>query len=106
MSLPRVDFWCASGGQLGLFAELGMFLRPEPAAVAPIPPERLGRLWNAWSSTDMLSFPAEGRVAGAHDSDFGWPGTPGTTHLAYLREPDFFRTLAAQVEVHTRAGRR
>lgn len=104
--IPRVDFWCASAGQLGLFAELGMFLRRESPARVPVPVERLGYLWNAWSSTDVLSFPAEGRVAGAHDADFAWPGNPATTHLAYLREPDFYRTLAATVEAHCRRPRR
>lgn len=104
--IPRVDLWCASGGQIGLFAELGMFLREQSPAEVPVPAPRLGYLWNAWSSTDVLSFPAEGHIAGAHDADFAWPGAPTATHLAYLREPDFYRTLAAVVEAHCRPGRR
>ena len=32
--MPRVDFWCASGGQIGLFAELGMFAGGPPEAVS------------------------------------------------------------------------
>lgn len=98
--LPFVDFWGVSGGQVGLFAELGMFLAlPSPALVG-VPPSRLGVLWNAWSSSDVLSFPAEGRVARAQDSDFAYTGTLAGTHLAYLRDPVFYQTLAAKVSVH------
>jgi len=103
--VPRVDLWCASGGQLGLFAELGMFLTEARPAIDPIPADRLGYLWNAWSSSDVLSFPAAGRVAGAHDSDFAYPGTVATTHTAYLKDPAFFRTLAAKVQMHAARGR-
>ena len=99
--MPRVDFWCASGGQIGLFAELGVFAGGPPEGPSErVPEERLGYLWNAWSSTDVLSFPAEGRIAGAHDSDFAFPGGPGANHMAYLVEPDFYRTLAAKVRAH------
>jgi hypothetical protein len=68
-----------------------------------VPPERLGYLWNAWSSSDVLSFPAHGRVARAHDSDFAYSGNVTTVHTAYLRDPAFYRTLAAKVQVHTRS---
>lgn len=99
--MPRVDFWCASGGQIGLFAELGMFAGGAPGGPTEgVPQLRLGYLWNAWSSSDVLSFPAEGRIAGAHDSDFAFPGGPGANHMAYLVEPDFYRTLAAKVRAH------
>ena len=99
--MPRVDFWCASGGQIGLFAELGMFAGGAPGGPTEgVPQQRLGYLWNAWSSSDVLSFPAEGRIAGAHDSDFAFPGGPGANHMAYLVEPDFYRTLAAKVRAH------
>ncbi len=100
--MPRVDFWCASGGQVGLFAELGMFAGGAQGAASGVPTERLGYLWNAWSSSDVLSFPAQGRIAGAHDSDFAFTGTPGANHMAYLVEPDFYRTLAAKIRAHCR----
>ena len=103
--MPRVDFWCASGGQLGLFAQLGMFVADGDAALAGVPPERLGYLWNAWSSSDVLSFPAQGRVARAHDSDFAFTGSPVANHMAYLTDEAFYRTLAAMVRAHCRLGR-
>ena len=121
-SLPFVDLWCSAGGQVGLFAQLGVFLDAQgeaqgdesceaggdagASALAPVasprglPPERLGYFWNAWSSSDVLSFPAEGRVAGAHDADFAYAGAATTTHLAYLKDPAFYRTLAAKVAAH------
>jgi hypothetical protein len=103
--MPRVDFWCASGGQLGLFAQLGMFVADGDAALAGVPPERLGYLWNAWSSSEVLSFPAQGRVARAHDSDFAFTGSPVANHMAYLTDEAFYRTLAAMVRAHCRLGR-
>ena len=129
-SLPFVDLWCSAGGQVGLFAQLGVFLdaqgdaqgdewgdargdasseaggdagagaRAPVASPRGLPPERLGYFWNAWSSSDVLSFPAEGRVAGAHDADFAYAGAATTTHLAYLKDPAFYRTLAAKVAAH------
>ncbi|WP_199849770.1 hypothetical protein [Blastococcus sp. Marseille-P5729] len=95
----RVDFWCASASQLGLFADLGVFLDPA-AAGCGVPAERLGYLWNAWSSTDVLSFPAEGRVRGAHDVDFTFIHGPTANHMAYLSDPAFFRAMAAMIAVH------
>ncbi len=100
--MPFVDVWASSGGQIGLFAELGLFLAGPSPALVGVPRRRLGYLWNAWSSSDVLSFAAQGRVARAVDSDFAYTGTPPSTHLAYLRDPDFYRTLAAFVEVHSR----
>ena len=126
-SLPFVDLWCSAGGQVGLFAQLGVFLdasgdasgdawddaggdagagvlapgvTPPGASPRGVPPERLGYFWNAWSSSDVLSFPAAGRVVGAHDADFAYAGAATTTHLAYLKDPAFYRTLAAKVAAH------
>lgn len=94
----HVDLWCAAGGQLGVFADVGVLLDPGEHQV-PLG-GRVGYLWNAWSASDVLSFPAEGRVPAAHDTDFGFSGTPAANHMAYLREPDFYRTLAAMVAAH------
>lgn len=100
--VPRVDFWCCSGGQIGLFAQLGVFLEATLPEVAGLDATRVGYLWNAWSSSDILSFPAEGIVPGAVDCDFAFPGSVASTHLAYLHDIDFYRTLAAKVAVQCR----
>jgi hypothetical protein len=98
--LPRVDFWCSAGSQVGLFAQLGVFLDTTTADSVTLDEGRVGYFWNAWSSSDMLSFPAEGRVVRAHDSDFAFPGGPTSAHLAYLTSEAFYRTFAAKIEAH------
>lgn len=102
----RVDFWCASGGQVGFFVELGVFLEATDPAARPFAADTVGYFWNAWSSSDVLSFPTEGRVPGAHDSDFAYDGTLIANHMSYLHDPAFYATLAAKVAVHTRGRRR
>ncbi|HNV13665.1 MAG TPA: hypothetical protein PLZ83_05855 [Dermatophilaceae bacterium] len=102
--MPRVDLWCASASQIGLFAELGMFVAEGPPSVVGVPADRLGYLWNAWSSSDVLSFRAEGWVAGAHDTDFTFSGSLGANHMSYLTDPTFYRTLAAKVRAHCRSA--
>ena len=102
----RVDFWCASGGQVGFFVELGVFLEATDPGARPFTDDTVGYFWNAWSSSDVLSFPTEGRVPGAHDSDFAYDGTLVANHMSYLHDPAFYATLAAKVAVHTRGRRR
>jgi hypothetical protein len=102
----RVDFWCASGGQVGFFVELGVLLEATDPDARPFTADTVGYFWNAWSSSDVLSFPTEGRVPGAHDSDFAYDGTLIANHMSYLHDPAFYATLAAKVAVHTRGRRR
>lgn len=122
--MPAIDVWCAAGGQVGLFRRLGVFLdagRPDGGAgefeggvgereggaeregehrAATLCDAGVGYFWNAWSSTDLLSYPAAGWVADAHDTDLAYPGTVATTHNAYLSDRAFYRILAAQVVAH------
>lgn len=98
----RVDFWCAAGSQVGLFGELGLFLEGHHAPPLALPDSpHLGYFWNVWSDSDLLSFRAAGIVPGAHDTAFPLGGRLQSDHLAYLHHPDFYRTLAAKVAVHT-----
>ena len=83
----RVDFWCASGGQVGFFVELGVFLEATDPDARPFADDTVGYFWNAWSSSDVLSFPTEGRVPGAHDSDVAYDGTLIANHMSYLHDP-------------------
>lgn len=105
--MPHIDVWCAAGGQVGLFRRLGMFLdsAPEGGPVA-VGAAGVGYFWNAWSSTDLLSYPAADWVADAHDTDLAYPGTVATTHNAYLSDRAFYRILAAQVVAHGSLRRR
>ena len=100
----KVDVWCAAGPQLGLFAQLGVFLEESTPDAVPLA-ERVGYLWNVWSASDILSFPASEHIGCAHDTDFGYARGVASSHLAYLVDENFYRTLAAKVAVHTAPGR-
>lgn len=97
----RIDFWCAAASQVGYFEELGLFLESAPdrgpGPTAYPPSEHLGGWWNVWDHADLLSFRAEGVIDGVDDSAFFAAGTLATDHYRYLRNVDFYRTLAAKV---------
>lgn len=97
----RIDFWCAAASQVGYFEELGLFLESEPdrgpGPTAYPPSEHLGGWWNVWDHADLLSFRAEGIIDGVDDSAFFAAGTLATDHYRYLRNVDFYRTLAGKV---------
>lgn len=96
----RVDFWCACGPQVGLFRELGQFVERGPLPTrALIDSPHAGYFWNVWSYSDLLSFRAEGVIAGAHDVAFPFPASVRSDHLSYLHSPDFFRALGAKIRV-------
>lgn len=96
----RVDFWCAAGSQVGLFAELNLFLADQATLDLGTCPH-LRYFWNVWSFSDLLSFSAAGLVGGAHDTPFPLGAAVQGAHLAYLHHPAFYRTLAAKIRVHT-----
>ena len=97
----RIDFWCAAASQVGYFEELGLFLESAPdrgpGPTAYPPAEHLGGWWNVWDHADLLSFRAEGVIDGVDDSAFFAAGTLATDHYRYLRNADFYRTLAGKV---------
>ena len=57
----------------------------------------MGFLWNAWSSGDVLSFPIDGRLPRAFDTDVTFRGNPNDTHLGYIKNHDFYRAFAAKL---------
>jgi hypothetical protein len=100
----RVDFWCATASQIGLFEELKLFLASDPAfgsdtgTQAPRPPaEHLGGWWNVWDHADLLSFRAEGIFEGVDDGPFFAAGTLATDHNRYLDSAPLYRTFAERV---------
>ena len=101
----RVDLWCATGSQVGLFREMGQFIEQQPLPTSALRDSpHAGYFWNVWSYSDLLSFRAEGVILGAHDTAFPFLGNVRSDHLAYLANDDFYRTLAAKVRIHTRRG--
>ncbi|MFK7600618.1 hypothetical protein ACI3L1_00255 [Deinococcus sp. SM5_A1] len=94
----RAAVWCAAASQVGPCKALGLFLDDQTGGGTALDASpHLGYFWNVWSERDLLSFPAEGSVPGAHDTDFPLGGR--SPHMAYLQRPEFYRTLAARVRV-------
>lgn len=94
----RAAVWCAAASQVGPCKALGLFLDDQTGGGSALDASpHLGYFWNVWSERDLLSFPAEGSVPGAHDTDFPLGGR--SPHMAYLQRPEFYRTLAARVRV-------
>lgn len=100
----RVDFWCATASQVGLFEELKLFLASDPATgadagtQAPRPPaQHLGGWWNVWDHADLLSFRAAGIFEGVDDGPFFAAGTLATDHNRYLDSAPLYRALAARI---------
>lgn len=107
----RVDYWCATGSQVGFFEELKLFLESDPACSATsgrpvprIPIERLGGWWNVWDHADLLSFRAEGIFEGVDDSAFFAAGGLPTDHFKYLGSAEFYRMFAARVRASLAHG--
>lgn len=100
----RVDFWCATASQVGLFEELKLFLESDPAlgadsgGLAPRPPaEHLGGWWNVWDHADLLSFRAAGIFEGVDDGPFFAAGSLATDHNRYLDSVPLHRELARRL---------
>ncbi|HET8681523.1 MAG TPA: hypothetical protein VFM54_06575 [Micromonosporaceae bacterium] len=108
----RVDFWCATASQVGLFEELRLFLRSDPnrtGAAAPFPSrDQLGYWWNVWDYNDFISYSVRGIVDGADDEAYSSGLSVLGAHSGYLRRPSFYRRLAEKLEAARRLhwGRR
>jgi hypothetical protein len=105
----HVDFWCASASQVGMFEELKLFLESKPAycaengTLAPFPDRRfLGAWWNVWDHADLLSFRAAGIFEGVDDTAFYLGESLQNDHNAYLKNANFYRTLAAKVRTRVK----
>lgn len=100
----RVDFWCATASQVGLFRELGLFLaKVPPDTIAPAPStERLGYWWNVWDYNDFLSYTAKSIVHGVDDEAYSSGLSVLTAHGGYLARPSFYRKFATKIrDAHT-----
>ena len=97
----RIDFWCATASQVGLFEELKLFVSArddvgKPDKVA-FPATNLGYWWNVWDHNDFISYTGERIFDGvddeSYDSGMGLMGA----HGGYLQRPSFYRKLAAKI---------
>lgn len=105
----RVDYWCATASQVGLFEELKLFLSstPDHCIGTPVPfPDRrhLGGWWNVWDHNDFLSYTVRGIIADVDDEPFDSGMSLATAHSGYLVRPTFFRRLAEKLAVAAEGG--
>jgi hypothetical protein len=100
----RIDFWCATASQVGLFEELKLFLASRPAYGAaqgnrvPFPDRRyLGGWWNVWNPNDFLSYPAAAIIEDVDDEAYASGVFATRAHDGYLRQTGFFQAFAEKV---------
>lgn len=100
----RVDFWCATASQVGLFEELKLFLAPsDQYSLArrnkvPFPDRRyLGVWWNVWDSNDFLSYTVKPIFEGVDDEPYSSGMSVLGAHGGYLQRPSFYRVFAAKL---------
>ena len=98
--VPRIDFWCATASQVGLFLDLNLFLAKD-AGKAPLarPPSRwLGSWWNVWDYNDFLSYSARDIVEGVDDEAYSSGLSLVSAHSGYLQRPSFYRRLRRKLD--------
>jgi hypothetical protein len=99
-SAPRIDFWCATASQVGLFFDLNLFLAEDEGA-APLarPSSRwLGTWWNVWDYNDFLSFSVRDIVRGVDDEAYSSGLSLVKAHSGYLQPPSFYRRLRIKLD--------
>jgi len=99
----RIDYWCATASQVGLFEELKLFLESDPSyqkgSKVPFPDRaHLGGWWNVWDHNDFISYTGADIFEGVDDEAFNTGMTLVGAHSGYLVRPSFYRMLAGKLE--------
>jgi hypothetical protein len=101
----RVDFWCATASQVGLFEEMKLFLNSKPKYSkahnneVPFPDRRhLGGWWNVWDHNDFISYSVEGIINGVDDQNYNSGMSLLHAHSGYVGRPSFYRDFADRLE--------
>lgn len=98
----KIDVWCATASQVGLFEELKLFIESKETYQSgnpvPFPTQHLGYWWNVWDHNDFISYTAEGIVSDLDDSNYNSGMPLHTAHGGYLQRPSFFRDFARTVK--------
>ena len=99
----KIDFWCATASQVGLFEELKLFIESNEAYASgnPVPfpaKQHLGYWWNVWDHTDFISYTANGIIQGLNDDSYDSGMSVIAAHGGYLKQPSFFRAFAKRVQ--------
>jgi hypothetical protein len=103
--VPRIDFWCATASQVGLFEEMKLFLASKDTIAHGTTPSKvpfpdrdvLGGWWNVWDHTDFISFSAREIFEDVEDESFS--AGQFQAHSGYLARPSFYRRMAERVTV-------
>jgi len=108
----RVDFWCATASQVGLFEELKLFLASDPRygvdeaeREVPLPAsDHLGIWWNVWDHNDFISYSVDGIIGGVNDAAYDSGMSVVTAHGGYLRRPSFYRLFREELHSARKIG--
>ncbi len=101
----KIDFWCATASQVGLFEELKLFIEKEPSCSlkagkhAPFPPKaNLGHWFNVWDFNDFVSYTGKPIFDGIDDESYDSGMFLLQAHGGYLARPSFYQRLATKIE--------
>lgn len=100
----KVDFWCATASQVGLFEEMKLLkvsdrqYSQRMGLKAPFPNRNhLGYWWNVWDANDFLSYTAATIFDGVDDEPYDSGMSLLGAHSGYLKRPSFYRKLAEKL---------
>jgi hypothetical protein len=98
----RIDYWASLSSQIGLFAEMRLFLEKNDIYQLgnPIPfPDRrhLGHWWNMWDPNDALSYTVKGIVGDVDDAFFDSGLAIHEAHVGCLEQASLYAMLAQKV---------
>ncbi len=100
----RIDFWCATASQVGLFEEMKLFLESSPqysktkGNKVPFPDKQyLGGWWNVWDHNDFISYTAAPIIEGVDDESYDSGVSLIKAHGGYLMRPSFYRKFGAKL---------
>jgi hypothetical protein len=104
----RIDFWCATASQVGMFEELKLFLADDPAYQSgnpvPFPHANLGIWWNVWDHNDFLSFTGADIFHGVADEPYDSGMALTSAHSGYLLRPSFYRRFGEKLNAAAAHG--
>lgn len=101
----RIDYWCATASQVGLFEEMKLFCASKEAyskvhnnKVPFVDRHYLGGWWNVWDHNDFLSYTTQPVFEGVDDEAYDSGVSLIQSHGEYLLRPSFYRKLADKLE--------
>lgn len=99
----RIDFWCATASQVGLFKEMKLFqadiTNPFQSAEKPLFPDKhLNLWWNLWDANDYLSFTTGSLFDEVIDDLYDSGRSFFKAHTSHFEQPDFYKQLALMLK--------